>query len=116
MRFGDKIKKIRESRGISQQQMAKRLGYQTNSYVSDMEKGKFIPSVEKLGKIAETLGTPLSALKDLIFETKLEEMGIKDPIFIGLIREFPRLTDKDKKAIIRVYMEIKKRLSKAALK
>jgi len=112
MRFGDKIKKIRESRGVSQQQLAKKLGYQTNSYVSDMERGKFIPSVEKLGEIAEALVIPLSELKDLVFESKLEEMGITDPVFIGLIREFPHLAEKDKKAITLVYLEIKKRLLK----
>ena len=114
MRFGDKIKKIRESRGISQQQLAKKLGYRTNSYVSDMEKGKFTPSVDKLGKISGALGIPLSKLKDLVFESRLEEIGIKDPVFIGLIREFPHLAEKDKQAITRVYLEIKKRLSKAA--
>jgi transcriptional regulator with XRE-family HTH domain len=114
MRFGDKIKQIRESRGVSQQQLAKRLGYQTNSYVSDMEKGKFIPSVEKLGKIAGALVIPLSKLKDLVFESRLEEIGIKDPVFIELIRGFPHLTEKDKKAIIQVYLEIKNHPSKAA--
>ena len=94
--------------------MAKRLGYQTNSYVSDMEKCKFIPSVEKLGKIAEALDIPLTELEDLVFESRLEEMGTKEPIFIALVRDYSRLTNEDKKAVIRVYLEIKKRLSKAA--
>jgi transcriptional regulator with XRE-family HTH domain len=111
MRFGDKIKQIRESREVSQQQLAKKLGYRTNSYVSDIEKGKFIPSMEKLGKIAEALGTPLSALEDLIFEVKCEEIGIKDTDFINLIRDYQHLTEKDKKTIIRAYLKIKKRLS-----
>jgi transcriptional regulator with XRE-family HTH domain len=112
MRFGDKIKQIRESREASQQQLAKRLGYHTNSYVSDMEKGKFIPSVEKLRKIAKALDIPPTELEGLVFESELEEMGIKDPDLINLILDFPRLTTKDKKAIIQVYLEIKTRLSK----
>ena len=111
MRFGDKIKQIRESRGLSQQQVAKRLGYRTNSYVSDMEKGKFTPSVDKLGKIAEALDIPLPELEDLVFESKLEEMGIKDTDFINLIQDFPHLTENDKKTIIQAYLKIKKRLS-----
>jgi transcriptional regulator with XRE-family HTH domain len=35
--------------------LAEKLGYVTNSYISDVESGHFIPSREKLKKIANAL-------------------------------------------------------------
>jgi transcriptional regulator with XRE-family HTH domain len=52
MAFGQKLRQLRIKKGLTQQQLAERLGYVTNSYVSDVEKGHFIPSREKLKKIA----------------------------------------------------------------
>ena len=41
--FWTKIKKIeREKKGLTQQQIAEKLGYVTNSYISDVEKGAFL--------------------------------------------------------------------------
>lgn len=41
---------------LTQQQLAERLGYKTNSYISDVKSGHFIPSRDKLKKIARDLG------------------------------------------------------------
>ena len=55
MTFGQKLRKLREEKGITQQLLATKLGYVTNSYIADAEKGKFIPSKKKLKKIAKVL-------------------------------------------------------------
>jgi transcriptional regulator with XRE-family HTH domain len=105
MKFGQKLRKLREEKGMSQHELAKRLGYQTNSYVSDMEQGKFIPSLEKLKKIAKVLGVPFSKLKSFVVESRLEEMGIRDPAFLSLARDYPRLNKENKKAIFDTYLK-----------
>ncbi len=109
MNFGQKLRKLREEKGISQQELAKILGYKSNSYIYDIERGDFIPSDEKLKRLAKALGIPLLRMRDILFESKLEDLGIKDPYFISLLKDYSRLRVKDKKAIMRLYLEIKEK-------
>jgi transcriptional regulator with XRE-family HTH domain len=51
MHFGQKLRQLRKKRGSTQQQLAEKLGYVTNSHISDVESGHFIPSRNKLKKI-----------------------------------------------------------------
>ena len=62
MTFGQKLRTIREEKGITQQELAKKLGYVTNSYIAETEKGKFIPSEKKLKGIAKALRVPFSQI------------------------------------------------------
>jgi len=112
MIFGQKLRKLREKKGITQQQVAERLGYVTNSYISDVEKGHFVPSIEKLKKIAKALGVPFKELDDLLLESKLESLGIKEPELLELFKDIPSLPERDKKAIINAYLKIKERRQK----
>ncbi|MEM2897610.1 MAG: helix-turn-helix domain-containing protein [Candidatus Bathyarchaeia archaeon] len=100
MNFGQKLRKLRISKGLTQQQLAEKLGYVTNSYISDVEKGHFIPSREKLKKIAKALGVPFKELDDLLLESKLEQLGVREPELISLFKDIPTLPEKDKKTII----------------
>ena len=112
MNFGQKLRKLRQEKGLTQQQLAEKLGYVTNSYVSDVEKGKFIPSEEKLREIAKALNVSLSKIKDLLLEAKIEDLGIKKPELISLFKDIPKLPEKDKEAIIKAYLAIKERKKK----
>ena len=105
MTFGQKLRKIRDEKGMSQQELAKRLGYKTNSYVSDMEKGKFVPSLGKMKKIAKALGISFSKLKGFLVESRLKEIGVKDPFLISIVTDYPSLTGRNKKAIIKAYLK-----------
>ncbi|MDD2666647.1 MAG: helix-turn-helix transcriptional regulator [Methanocellales archaeon] len=110
MNFGRKLRKLRGEKGITQQQLAEKLGYVTNSYMSEVEKGKFIPSKEKLRKIAKALRVPFKELDDLLLESKIEQLGIKEPELVSLFQDVPKLPKRDKKAIIKVYLQIKEKL------
>lgn len=101
-----------KAKGISQQQLAERLGFVSNSYVSEVESGRLIPSEEKLKEIAKALGVPFKELDDLLMESRLEQLGIKEPELISVFRDIPSLPEKDKKAIINVYLQIRKRRAK----
>jgi transcriptional regulator with XRE-family HTH domain len=112
MIFGQKLRKLRLQKGLTQQQLAERLGYVTNSYISDVEKGAFIPSRKKLKRIAKALGVPFKKLDDMLLDSKIEAFGIKEPQLRELFREVPNLPEKDKRAIIKVYLQIKEKRAK----
>lgn len=103
------MRKLREEKGISQQELAKRLGYKSNSYIFDIERGDFIPSEEKLKRLAKALMVPFSRIKDILLESKLESLGIKEPAFISIVRDYHQLTREDKEAIVRFYFKLKKK-------
>jgi len=109
MNFGQKLRQLRIKKSLTQQQLAERFGYKTNSYVSDIESRHFIPSRDKLKKIARALGVPFKVLDDMLIESRLEGLGIKESELISLFKDIPSLPEKDKKAIINAYLFIKKR-------
>ena len=112
MHFGQKLRQLRIEKGLTQQQLAEKLGYKTNSYISDVESGHFIPSKEKLRKIARALDVPFKVLEEMLLESRLEALGIKEPELISLFKDIPNLPEKDKKAIINAYLKIKERRQK----
>jgi transcriptional regulator with XRE-family HTH domain len=115
MRFCEKFRKLREERGITQEQIAKALGYKNNSYIARIERGDFLPSRENLRKIAKILKVSFKELDSLLFEAKIRELGIKKPELLALFRDIPHLPKKEKKAIINAYLKIKAKMKKKKL-
>ena len=107
MNFGQKLRRLREEKGISQQELSRRLGYKSNGYIYDIERGDFIPSEDKLKRLAKALGIPFSSLTGILFESKIEDLGIKDPRFISMFKDYSHLEKKDKDAIARFYLGIR---------
>ena len=110
MKFGKKLRRLREEKGISQQELANILGYKSNSYIYDIERGSFTPSEEKIKRLAKALKVSFSEIKNLMFVSKLEDLGIKDPHFISMLRDYSRLSVEDKRAIVRLYLKRKRKL------
>ena len=104
---GTKLRKLREVKGLSQHELGRRLGYSSNSYVSDMEKGLFVPAEDKLEKIAHALELPIDVIKEVVLEAKIEGLGITEPAFVSLFKEFPSLSRKDRKEILRAYYKVR---------
>jgi len=103
MNFGDKLRQLRRERGISQDVLREKMGYATNSYVSDAERGKFIPQPDKLAKWADALGMTYEQMEDVLLEYKLEELGLDDPAFTLMFKEVPNMTREEKQSLIRAY-------------
>ena len=103
MSFGKKIRQIRLQEGLTQVQVAKALGYESSSYVSDVEIGKFIPAQDKLDKLAHALGVTNEEMNDLLLEEKLETLGLDDPAFTMMFKEIPHMTRVEKQSLIRAY-------------
>jgi transcriptional regulator with XRE-family HTH domain len=64
MSVNEKIRLIRETKGLTQEQVAEKLGVSATAY-GDFERGDNDPRLSKLKKIAEVLEMPLSDLIDL---------------------------------------------------
>lgn len=105
MTFGQKLKKLRVERGITQHELAKKLGYISNSYIADVEKGKFIPSKKKLKKIAKAMKLSYSQINNLLTESKIEEIGIHKPELKALVLDFLKMPDKEIKRIVKFYQK-----------
>ncbi|MHB1056203.1 MAG: helix-turn-helix domain-containing protein [Thermoleophilia bacterium] len=101
--FGKKMKQIRLERGISQEDLAVKLGVGSNSYLSDAERGRFLPSDEKLKEWADIMGLSWSEIEDLKVDAELERLGLTDPGFTMMFKEVPNMTTEEKASIVRAY-------------
>lgn len=72
--IGRNIRKIRLSKGIKQCQLAK-MAHISGSYLSDIEKGRSIPSIKTLIRLADVLQIDCS---ELLSQDYIEDNIIKD--------------------------------------
>lgn len=61
LRFGQRIRELREARGLSQEAFAGQCDLD-RTYISGIERGKRNVALQNIGIIAKTLGVPISAL------------------------------------------------------
>lgn len=74
--FGDKVRHLRLNKGLTQDELAKKLGYKSNSVISFIENNEKFPSIEKIQDIATyfnvsidfLLGNDISNVNDLQFQ------------------------------------------------
>ncbi len=60
-RFGEKVRRVRRARGLSQEELAHRAGVH-RTYLGGIERGERNPSLKNMAGIAEALGVTLSDL------------------------------------------------------
>jgi transcriptional regulator with XRE-family HTH domain len=108
MGFGDKLKHLRQEKGISRKMILEALGYTSQSYVVDAESNKFVPGEDKLQVWARVLDISWDEMQDLLLEARLEELGVTDPAFTMMFKEVPRMTIEEKRSLIRAYEAILK--------
>jgi len=104
--FGDKLRQIRLEKSMSQEKLAHEMGYSNNTYVSDAERGKFIPGPDKLEKWARVLGMTNGEMEDLLLESKLQDLGLDDPGFTLMFKDVPNMTREEKQSLIRAYEKV----------
>lgn len=54
--FGTRLKKIRIDKGISQEELAKRMGLSNRSSITHLEKGRNNPTTDVVERLAQALG------------------------------------------------------------
>ena len=99
------MKEIREEKGISQMELARRLGHASNSYVRDIERGVFTPPKKGLRPLARALGVPVVRLEEASLETRLRDLDVK---VVAMLKDYRHLTLEDREAILKTYHHIKR--------
>lgn len=75
--FGARIKEIRESRGLNQEQLAELVNMESR-HISRIETGKSFTTLENISKIAIALGVSIDSL--FSFQHKVERENLKEEI------------------------------------
>lgn len=73
-RFGEYIKLLRETEGMSQEELAKKSGFAGRAAISALEKGKTNISVDRLQDLAIALHTTPGKMLDVIVESNEETL------------------------------------------
>lgn len=90
-RFGEYIKLLRESEGLSQEELAKRSGFAGRAAISALEKGKTNISVDRLQDLALALHTTPGKMLDVIIEKS--EASITDGLTAESIAKLKSYAD-----------------------
>lgn len=102
MEIGEKIKKRRMELGMSQRELARRMGYSDNSTLARIEQGKVDVYQNKIVQFSEVLGVSVAYLMDWEEEQKKNDIQADiilkmrtDSDFMSVVETLYKL-DKDK--------------------
>jgi transcriptional regulator with XRE-family HTH domain len=99
MEIGKKIKKVRESKGLSQKEVIAVAEIGSAMY-SRIENGVNEPSLATLEKIAKALGVKLSDLFD--DKNKFEDVNSYDSSIMEKVKTIETLSDDEKKTVFSI--------------
>jgi transcriptional regulator with XRE-family HTH domain len=60
--FGAVLRRLRFEKGLSQEELAERIGMASHAHLSRLESGRAQPSVEMLFRLSDALEVPASAI------------------------------------------------------
>lgn len=111
MRFCDRVRARREELGISQEELAKRMGYKSRSTINKIELGINDVSQSKIVELAKALNTTIGYLMGDDNGTETQQHPTLDEelkdIDFALFGETKDLTDAEKEDILN-YVKFKK--------
>lgn len=86
--LGNLLKEIRKEKGLTQTQIAQKMGFTSNGYIADTENGRYSdPEEDTLKRYADALGISWERMESTRKKAKLMDMGIKEEnIFLDMIR------------------------------
>lgn len=102
---GKKIKAIREEMGISQRELAARMGYSNHSTIARIEAGKVDLPQSRVAQFAEALGTTPGHLmgwdapKPATAQGALAAQVLKDPDLLSMVQKYMGLSEVDQYAV-----------------
>lgn len=118
MVIGDKLKELRETKKLSQGDIEKRTGL-LRCYISRVENGHTVPSVDTLEKMARALEVPMYRL--FTDENRIEKPRIsfsntetannkkQDAKLRPFLKALSRLTDKDQRLLLHMATKMARR-------
>lgn len=93
--YGERLRKLRRERGMSQEQVALQADI-TTSYYGLLERGQANPSISMLEKICSVLGIGIS---DIFTETDTNFLGI-DKYSMQILHQINGRTDEEKEMLL----------------
>ncbi len=98
MELAERIKDLRKKNGLSQGELAQKIGV-SSAHLSRLENGRYLPSVEVLKNLADTLNVSTDSL---IYgkEENLGEIKIQDVSLAERIRLLNHLDKKDRDIVV----------------
>jgi transcriptional regulator with XRE-family HTH domain len=77
--IGNFIKQNRTKAGVTQEQLAERLGYSTAQFVSNWERGISLPPLKSLPPLAEVIDVSAKAMMDLMmkYQDEVRKLEVK---------------------------------------
>lgn len=103
MTIGDRIRALRKQLGLSQRELAARLGYNDHTTLTRVEAGKVDLPQSRIAKVAEVLGVTPGYLMG--WEEEPEDFGalaaevLKDPRLLQLVKGYMTLSDSDRDTV-----------------
>lgn len=98
MEIGHRIKRLREARGMTQVELAKKIPMDQGQY-SRLEKNKFDPSISTLEKVAKALNTKVF---NLFVDELLSDSDSANKSVLEKIQLLENLEDEDRKSIYKI--------------
>jgi len=92
--IGKRIKFFRSNRGMTQMELARKIGYTSSGVISEIESGLKAPSMDKLQAIADALKVPVSIIVTPVSYDGIDKKSILMADLITLLQntgDFPAL-------------------------
>ena len=99
MNIGEKIRRVREARKLSQKEVALAIGMDQSQY-SKIEKGKTDPSTSTLDKITKAIGVELSEL--FASDDSFKDINSYDKSLMEKLRLLEQLDEDEKQSIYKI--------------
>lgn len=61
-RFGEKLRYLRQKRGLTMRELADALGFKSHGFIGDLESGRKYPSLDLAVKVADYFGVTVDQL------------------------------------------------------
>ncbi len=102
MTFGDKLRKLRRDKKLSQVELAERVGMNAN-HLSRLERGVVLPSAEILRRLAQVLEASIDyLLSEDDSDVPLAEVRVENKAVAERVRLIEELDSEDQEAVFRV--------------
>ena len=101
--IGKRIKQARNSKKISQTEVAAHLGYESQSYISEIESGKKQISANDLGRLAKLFEVTIEYLYGKTLEPCLVAVSAEE---LELLRAYREASQRDKEITKRLLQSV----------
>lgn len=98
MKFGERVRELREAAGLSQRDLQRRTKL-SSSYLHYIEKGRVVPGSKNVAKLAQALGVSNVELTEDLERSEFEKQGINPEVALQL-KKLGALSDEEEATLL----------------